>query len=103
MDKVRGVTKRTNAAGMGYFDVFYRGVRSKIYTSRADTPENASWFAARQTLLAEMIANGTFAIEKAKAVIGVSTQRQKRMVPKIKITIEEFGEEWLEHKKNKHQ
>src|SRR5262249_49795001 len=99
MNKVRGVTKRPNAAGMGYFDVFYRGVRSRIYTGRADTLENAAWFAARQTLVTEMVANGTFDVEKAKAVIGVSTQRQKRTVPKLKITIEEFGEEWLEHKR----
>jgi hypothetical protein len=74
-------------------------VRSKIYTGRADTPENASWFAARQTLLAEMVSNGAFDVEKAKAMIGVTGQRQKRTASKVNITIEEFGDEWLEHKK----
>lgn len=97
--KHRGVTKRTNAAGMGYFDVFYRGVRSKVYTGRPDTPEHAAWFEARATLLAEMVANGTFELEKAKAVIGVAPQRQKRTEQRVDITIQEFGEEWLERKK----
>ena len=32
-------------------------------------------------------------VEKAKAVIGDSTQRQKRTLPKANTTIAEFGEE----------
>jgi integrase len=64
-----------------------------------NTPENIAWFEARETLLAEMIESGTFEIENARAVIGVASQRQKRTEQKVDITVQEFGQEWLEHKK----
>jgi integrase len=58
-----------------------------------------AWFDARETLLAEMLASDTFEIEKAKAIIGVPLQRQKRTAQKVDLTIQEFGDEWLERKK----
>ena len=95
----KGLTKRVNEAGKGYFDIWYRGKHYRIYTGRPHTPENLSWFDARETLLAEMIESGTFEIEKARAVIGVAAQRQKRTEQNVDLTIQEFGEEWLERKR----
>ena len=97
--KRKGLTRRVNAAGTGYFDIWYKGNHSRIYTGRPHTPEHVAWFDARETLLAEMLEDETFEIEKARAVIGVSPQRQKRTAPKVDLTIQEFGEEWLERKK----
>lgn len=97
--KRKGLTRRANEAGKGYFDIWYKGTHFRIYTGRPYTPENFAWFDARETLLAEMLENGTFEIEKARVVIGVVPQRQKRIAKKTDITIQEFGEEWLERKK----
>jgi hypothetical protein len=53
----------------------------------------------RETLLLEMIEQGMFEVERARAVIGISRHRQKRTEQKVDITVQEFGQEWLEHKK----
>lgn len=95
----KGLTRRVNEAGKGYFDIWYRGKHYRIYTGRPHTPENLSWFEARETLLAEMMESETFEIEKARAVIGVAAQRQKRTERNVDLTIQEFGEEWLERKR----
>lgn len=97
--ETKGLTRRVNEAGKGYFDIWYRGTHYRIYTGRPYTPENIAWFEARETLLTEMIESGTFEIEKARAVIGVAPQRQKRTEQRVDITIQEFGDEWLERKK----
>ena len=46
-----------------------------------------------------MVKDGTFTLEKAKALIGETPQRQTRPVKKVNVTVQEFGEEWLAHKK----
>ncbi len=95
----KGLTRRVNEVGKGYFDIWYKGNHFRIYTGRPYTPEQVSWFEAREILLAEMIENDTFEVEKARAVIGVTPQRQQRIVRKVDLTIQEFGDEWLERKK----
>jgi len=99
MAERKGITLRKNEAGKGYYDIWYRGVHSRLYTGIPLTDENRSWFGARETLVLEMIQNGTFELEKARVVIGIAPQRQKRTEQKIDITVQEFGQEWLEHKK----
>jgi integrase len=99
MAERKGITLRKNEAGKGYYDIWYRGVHSRLYTGILLTDENRSWFGARETLVLEMIQNGTFELEKARVVIGIASQRQKRTEQKIDITVQEFGQEWLEHKK----
>jgi hypothetical protein len=99
LGRSQSITLRKNEAGNGYYDIWYRGVHSRLYTGIPLTPENTPWFEARKTLLLEMIEQETFEVERARAVIGVVPQRQKRTERKADITVEEFGQEWLEHKK----
>ena len=53
--KRKGLTKRVNEAGKGYFDIWYKGNHYRLYTGRPYTPEHFAWFDARETLLAEML------------------------------------------------
>ena len=75
MAERKGITLRKNEAGKGYYDIWYRGVHSRLYTGIPLTDENRSWFGARETLVLEMIQNGTFELEKARVVIGIAPQR----------------------------
>jgi len=89
--------------GMGYFAVSFRGVRHRLYTGRPleekDIPTDP-WFNPRADLIAEMVKDGTFTVEKAKALIGETPERQKRIITKkVHVTVQEFSEEWLERKK----
>src|SRR5262245_11638598 len=97
--KHKGLTRRVNEAGKGYFDIWYKGTHTRLYTGRPHTSDHVVWFDARETLLAEMLENDTFEIEKARAVLGIASQRQKRTAQQVDLTIQEFGEEWLERKK----
>jgi len=97
--KHKGLTRRVNEAGKGYFDIWYKGTHTRLYTGRPHTSDHVAWFDARETLLAEMLENDTFEIEKARAVLGIASQRQKRTAQQVDLTIQEFGEEWLERKK----
>jgi integrase len=86
--------------GMGCFAVSFRGVRHRFYTGRPlGEGERNPWFEARADLLAEMVKDGTFTPEKAKALIGTTPERQKRTAKKVNITVVEFSEEWLQRKK----
>jgi integrase len=99
--KRKGVQIHLNY-GMGYFAISFRGERHRLYTGRPlekDAIATDPWFNARADLLAEMVKDGTFTLEKAKALIGETPQRQTRPAKKVTITVQEFGEEWLERKK----